>query len=291
MKFLAQYKPKISQLIEEKLSVIEDPIMTISTSVKEKLLPFTLNGKMIRGSLICAVHDLYQGDQSQVALESAASTELMQSMILIIDDIIDQDTMRRGLTTIHKQFEADLKDEHHGRSMAMCLGLVSGFQALGLLQNHPPEVIDLISHQLTFVGYGEMQELLYSLGQEPTIEEVLAVYKYKTASYTFSLPMSTGAILAGAPKDEVEKIFKLGEHLGLLFQIRDDMLDDLGSEVTGKSKSDADNNTQTAIKLLGEEKTVEMIEQQKQLAKEVIATMKVQEPFLEMIEYIMNRTK
>lgn len=291
MKFLEKYKEQISKLVTDKLSRLEDSQMSVSLSVKEKLLPFTLSGKMVRGSLICAVHDLYEGEQSQVALESAASTELMQSMILIIDDMIDQDTMRRGLTTIHKQFEKDLKDEHHGKSMAMCLALISGFQAVGLLQNHPKEVIDLISHQLTFVGYGEMQELIYSLGTQPSVEQVLAVYKYKTASYTFSLPMSTGAILAKAPKEEVEKIFKLGEHLGLLFQIRDDMLEELDPSITGKSKSDEDNNTQTILSLLGEEKTQEMIEEQKTLAKDIIATMKIQEPFLQIIDYIMTRTK
>lgn len=291
MIFLKKYKKEITKVITKQLEILKTPEMSISLSIQEKLLPFTTAGKFVRGSLICAVHDMYKGNKNELAFQAAAATELTQSMILIIDDMIDQDSMRRGLMTIHKNFEKDLQDEHHGRSMAMCLGLISGFQSISLLKNQPPEILDLVGHELSMCGFGEMQELVYSLKKEATIEEVLAVYKYKTASYTFSLPMSIGAILAEVPKDEVQKLHKLGEHLGLLFQIRDDMLDELDPNITGKSQSDANNDTQTAIKILGEEKTKIMIEEQQKLAKEIIKTLQVKKPFLDILKYIMTRKK
>ncbi len=291
MKFLQAYREEITAIITNQLSEVKHPHMNISLSVKEKLLPYTISGKYIRGSLVCGVHDFYKGEKKQEAVEAAAAIELIQSTLLIIDDIIDKDTIRRGLITIHKDFEEEIKNPHDARSLAMCLALVSNFQAISLLQNQPKEIFDLIGYQLTLTGFGEMQEVVYTNSQQATLKEVMAVYENKTATYTFSLPMVVGAILADAPKEEVTKIHNLGKHLGLLFQIRDDMIDDLGPQVTGKSSSDEENNTQTIMSLVGEEKVKEMIEEQKTLAKDIISTMRVQKPFLEMIEYILTRTK
>jgi geranylgeranyl diphosphate synthase type I len=69
----------------------------------------------------------------------------------------------------------------------------------------------------------------------PRHDDVLALYRYKTARYTFSLPLAAGAILAGAGQPAVRRLVTLGTYLGVIFQIRDDDIGIFGSRrLTGK---------------------------------------------------------
>jgi geranylgeranyl pyrophosphate synthase len=93
-----------------------------------------------------------------------------------------------------------------------------------------------ISRECASVCLGQMQDVaLGNSADIPSEADVLSVYRYKTARYTFSLPLMLGAILAGVPEKEITILEKTGESIGLLFQMQDDMLNLFGTvKETGK---------------------------------------------------------
>jgi len=82
-------------------------------------------------------------------------------------------------------------------------------------------------------------------------EEIIDLYRRKTARYTFSLPLKAGAILAGAKREEQEKLYEIGEKIGIIFQLKDDELGLFGNQKkTGEEiGSDLDENKKTVHRL------------------------------------------
>ncbi|MDD5356091.1 MAG: polyprenyl synthetase family protein, partial [Candidatus Omnitrophica bacterium] len=85
---------------------------------------------------------------------------------------------------------------------------------------------------------GDFIELIYGINDIKNIkkEDILRVYDYKTAYYTFACPLAAGAILAGASQPQAEKLSRYGIYLGRAFQIKDDTISMFQEEKqTGKS--------------------------------------------------------
>ncbi|MDP3941223.1 MAG: polyprenyl synthetase family protein [bacterium] len=215
--------------------------------VKKRLLAFVNGGKLLRGCLILLAHEMYGGKNETDAITLAAAIELFHSSFLIHDDIMDQDSERRGKPTFFAQYavlanKQKLQDaKHTGESLATCVGDVGFFLGFALLNEvsdtkRKMHILQTISSELTLVGLGQMQDVALGAGNTtPTEEEIMQVYRYKTARYTFSLPLMLGATLAGASKKNISLLTNLGETVGLIFQIRDDELNIFGDEkITGK---------------------------------------------------------
>jgi len=147
----------------------------------------------------------------------------MHSALLIQDDIMDEDEMRRGVKAIHRQYarvgrKRKIKNpDHFGESAAICLSDIAFFFAFGVLGRLKidlgarRELWKLFSRELITTALGQMEEL--------------TLYLAKTARYTFVLPLLAGALLAGKRRAELKKFEKLGEVLGIIFQLKDDELD------------------------------------------------------------------
>jgi geranylgeranyl diphosphate synthase, type I len=136
---------------------------------------------------------------------------------------------------------------HLGESLGICLGdlcYFEGFAALGRALARAPEktegsrggaILDLCSSVLAEVAVAQMSDVRWGSSCDEVPEnEILDMYRGKTAHYSFSLPLAAGALCAGA-ESLVSPLMRLGESLGILFQIRDDELGLFGSEAaTGK---------------------------------------------------------
>jgi len=214
---------------------------------RHRLKRFVTQGKMMRGTLALLGYKLFGGSDYR-AIPLASSLELFHTSFLIHDDIMDQDELRRGQQTLYKQYQ-DLAENRGltsssrtGESLGICagdLGFFLGFDLLSTVDATPhiqQKILRSISHELTLVGLGQMQDVaLGASTATPTEEEILDVYRYKTARYTFSLPLMIGAMLAGADEKQVTTIENVGETLGIIFQIKDDELGIFGNEKqTGK---------------------------------------------------------
>jgi geranylgeranyl diphosphate synthase type I len=241
---IGEYLKEVFDRKRNELSAVN----SIGPDVCDRLNEFALRGKMIRGGLVSLGYDLYRTDGQTATIEAGAALELLQSALLIHDDIMDRDETRRGRSSVFQQYreiaERDgLSDPYHlGESMGICAGDVAFFVAFEILSDlevSPSTVADIIklcSKELSIVGVAQMQDVYWSADRETAKnEEILNLYLYKTGRYTFSLPLMVGSRLAGAPVDGVHSLEKLGEALGIIFQIKDDELGLFGSEgETGK---------------------------------------------------------
>ena len=255
---LANLKPALSaelQAFMNKSEADDTLVSNWTADVIGRLLDYTIRGKMIRGALVTIGARLFSTNPAglepglqTVCLRLGAAMELIQSLLLIHDDIMDQDDLRRGKPSVHAQYVqlAHLRDvtdpQRLGESLGICAGDVSGFMAFEILAGldlEPPLLRDLFaltSHELTLVGLAQMSDV-YNGGvcAEVGFEEIIRLYRYKTGRYTFSLPLMAGALCAGAKPETRRILGEIGELFGIIFQIKDDDLGLFGnSERTGK---------------------------------------------------------
>ena len=187
--------------------------------VCSRLLRFALGGKMIRGGLVLLAHEVFGGKKKSEAVKAAAAIELLQSGLLIHDDIIDRDLVRRGEKSIFAEY---------GQNLGVCIGDAGYFFAYKIL---PKELLEIFSKKSVEVALGQMQDIYLGTSKKNVSEkEVLDVYLYKTASYSCSLPLMMGAILSGKSDEVVKRMEDLGKYLGIIFQIKDDEMGLFGKE-------------------------------------------------------------
>ena len=232
--------------------------------VLRRLSGFTRKGKLIRGGLACLGCEMAARRVSADAVRTGAALELVQSALLIHDDIMDRDTQRRGAPSLHRQYsllaeQEGLRDPHHfGVSMGICAGEIAiflAFEALAGLagpRSRTVAVHKLFAGTFGLVGLGQMLDIHAGASVRPVRErDVLDIYRFKTARYSFSLPLAAGWVLGGGKPAVRTQLEDLGETLGLIFQIKDDELGLFGDErVLGKPVgSDIRQGKKTLISL------------------------------------------
>ncbi|MDR1932612.1 MAG: polyprenyl synthetase family protein [Spirochaetales bacterium] len=203
----------------------------------ERLLDYTGGGKMIRGGLVSFTHDMYGGSFPEAAAAAGAAMELFQSAFLIHDDIMDRDETRRGKPALHAGYaalarEARLHDPAHtGEALGICAGDLALFIAFDILSGLRVDggvksrLLSRFCRELEYVGLAQMADVYQGASESGLApENILALYRYKTGRYTFSLPFAAGLILAGRDEALVNQFVLLGEKMGVLFQIKDDEL-------------------------------------------------------------------
>lgn len=237
----------------------------LAHDVLRRLRDFTVRGKTIRGSLCLACAELGDTDHPDAALPIAMAVELVHSGLLIHDDIMDNDLLRRGHPSLFGQYLAEARkakaqdSRHLGLSLAICAGDIAYFLAASLLRDLPlppprhRRLLALFNEEIVKVGLGQMDDVWWSaVPQEPSEEDIERIYRFKTSRYTFSLPCLLGGTVAGLPEPTLATLAEAGEHMGIAFQLRDDELGLLSDETrTGKpSGSDIRGNKKTLIRLL-----------------------------------------
>lgn len=207
-------------------------------------------GKRIRPALVLAAHRAFAGGESASAVRLAAAFELLHTAFVIHDDVIDHDLVRRGAPNVAGRFALDgvarglsvSRANEYGEASAILAGdlLISGAHRLVAELDAPRDVrgalLELIDECVFLAAAGEHADVRFAAGATPGEREILAMIENKTASYSFSAPLRAGALLGGATPDAVDRLGEIGRHLGVAFQLRDDVLGVYGSTaVTGKS--------------------------------------------------------
>lgn len=200
-------------------------------------------GKRLRGALVVLGCEAAGGDRAQV-LDASVGIELLHAYLLVHDDFMDRDEIRRGGPTVHAALERATHSAHLGASLAVLLGSLCEAWALELVLSAPvpPDRTSaagrIVARALDEVTVGQMQDVAAPLGRELSASDVLAVQRMKTGSYTFELPLRLGAVLAGAREPVLAALAAFALPLGQAFQIADDLLGTFGTpEVTGKANA------------------------------------------------------
>ena len=222
-------------------------------------------GKRIRPLLFVAGYLGYAKKSAKGLYQSALSIELLHDFMLIHDDIIDKSLVRRGRPTVHVMLNRYLRKfdnaKFNGQDLAIITGdimyamAIRAFLSIDENMERKEQALKNFIDAAIYTGTGEFIELIYGVKNinEITKEEIYKVYDFKTAQYTFSSPLATGAILAGADKKQVELLSKYGIYIGRAFQIKDDIIGMFSAEKDiGKSiLSDLKESKKTLLVWLG----------------------------------------
>ena len=229
-------------------------------------------GKRLRPVMLLAACDMAGGDPA-LALPFACAIEMIHTYSLIHDDLpaMDNDDLRRGKPTNHKVF---------GENLAILAGdgLLNGAaelmarSALRMADARGIHALEIIMRHAGVTGMiaGQVKDVL-SEGMQPQEELVAYIHSHKTADL-LEAPMEAGLALAGANEDQIRAGREYGLHLGLAFQMTDDLLDVTGdAAVLGKNTGmDAEQHKMTWIALRGIEGTQRDAEEQITLARKAI---------------------
>tara|TARA_B100000674_G_scaffold464912_1_gene447340 strand:- start:537 stop:1412 length:876 start_codon:yes stop_codon:yes gene_type:complete len=212
-------------------------------------------GKKIRSTIILDTGKLLKIEEKKL-FSICAAVECIHSYSLIHDDLpcMDNDSMRRGKLTTHKKY---------GEATAVLAGnslLTLAFEILADKKNpltfkQRIEIIELLSNCAGHTGIAGGQELdLKFENKKKNLSQILDMQRKKTGKL-FNFCLQSVAIVGNKEKKIKSSLGKLGEEIGLLFQISDDLLDIKGSKkLTGKqTKKDKKKGKSTIINLIGYE--------------------------------------
>ncbi|MFQ6155659.1 polyprenyl synthetase family protein [Micrococcus luteus] len=207
-------------------------------------------GKRLRPQLVFHAYSAFGGTDVEACATLGAAVELLHGALVVHDDVIDRDFVRRGRTNLAGQYREDaaargLPDaeaRHLGASIAVIAGdllLAGAFRLADRAcrdEELAPRIADVLHSAVTDAAAGELDDVLMAHDAERTVEDVLAMEQLKTAAYSFAAPLRLGAILAGAPAERAEDVARVGLLVGTAYQVIDDVLGTFGDAgQTGKS--------------------------------------------------------
>ncbi|MEU4894799.1 polyprenyl synthetase family protein [Streptomyces sp. NPDC044780] len=183
-------------------------------------------GKRLRPLLALLGAEFGERDPS-AAVAAAALAELVHVASLYHDDVMDQARTRRGVPSANARW---------GNSTAVLAGNWLLSKAAQLSSELGPEAIRLQSDATHRLVMGQVRELIGPSGDDDPLSHYFAVVAGKSAAL-IAMALQLGAVRTGAPERVVEALAEYGEHLGIAFQVADDILDiTSSSEVSGKEQ-------------------------------------------------------
>ena len=210
------------------------------------------DGKLVRGFLIALGYKIAKEENISYSYPLALAYEIFQTSVLVHDDIIDGDNLRRGKETIHyhnyyinKNYNEELAKKT-GDSIAICMGDYGCYEAnKQIIKNYKDDknfakVFDYYNDIVLKTIEGELVDVelsfdgRYKIKDTNLYDNIMTVYKLKTAYYTIVGPLSLGLILGGVDDEKLKEIELFGEKVGIAFQIQDDILgiyNDMGKVV------------------------------------------------------------
>ena len=291
----------IREALKTKQKLINDRLAVLlkADRVEHKTLYDAMNysllagGKRIRPFLFLTVLDVLGVDSSRY-MDAACALECVHTYSLIHDDLpaMDNDDYRRGRLTNHKVFGA-------GMATQAGAGLLTfAFQLLAEEKEVPSHVriklIDILARAAGPMGMvGGQAHDMEAEGKHLTLDELKTLDACKTGCL-LTAPVSMACAIAGTAMKERLLLENFAIHLGLLFQITDDLLDETGNlEDMGKMPGqDEKDHKSTFTTILGLEKAKAFAEEEAALAKEALAKLPFDSTILyELIELMVHRKK
>lgn len=288
---LKEYQKIIDTELEKYVRKENCPEKILNDSMAYSLLA---GGKRLRPILSIATYKLFDDNYKKI-MPYAIALEMVHNFSLIHDDLpeIDNDDFRHGKPTNHKQF-------NHATALLAGDGLLNNAfmvisEDLKKSSNDELENKLKVFNEFTIaidrMIAGEYIDTEFE-GKQITDEVLQYMHKNKTGAF-LCYAVRLGAILANAKEEDLEKLTKYAQNIGLAFQIKDDILSEEGDEsVLGKPVgNDKELGKCTYVSKYGLEGAKEKLEQITNEAIENIKEFKNSEFLIELALYIKNRNK
>lgn len=242
--FVKYIKENIDVVNKEMNDVLKNYNLRIKEQINDKDKSFNAflgaseGGKRIRAILVKLGYELYEGKDVDSIVAPSISFEIIQTGLLIHDDIIDKSPIRRNKPSVYMELGGD----HQAISKAICLGDLAYPLSNMLIsksnfnEKYKIKAVEVFNNSVFNTIIGQMQDIDFGENSEQSEKEVLSMNVHKTAYYTIIGPLQVGAILAGANEETLKILDEFGRMAGIMFQIQDDVLGIFGDEKTiGKS--------------------------------------------------------
>ena len=249
-------------------------------------------GKRIRPILTYLVTDML-GENIKHADKAAVSIELIHNYSLIHDDLpaMDDDDMRRGELSCHKKFNEPIAILAGDAIQAFAFEVLAKANDLSHSTRNA-----LITELATAIGAsgmvgGQVLDLSYQ-NKKIQLKDIAYMHSLKTGALIRS-SVRMGALIAGADPLTLSLISDFGNTLGLIFQIRDDILDATADEATiGKPKgSDKKKGKATYVTILGEKEATRRLNEQRNIARDLAAELGPDGAVLEELSFFLATRK
>ncbi|MGI0002686.1 MAG: polyprenyl synthetase family protein [Nitrosopumilaceae archaeon] len=181
-------------------------------------------GKRLRPYMVMKSCEML-GGKTKNAINAASAIEMVHNFTLVHDDIMDNDEMRHGVTTVHKKF---------GMPIAILAGDVlfsKAYQIVSSTSRPSNSIIELVSRlakSCVDVCEGQLLDIRMADSEKiPSQSQYIKMIEKKTAAL-FEVSCAMGAICADAKRKDVSNLSSFGKNLGIAFQITDDLIGVLG---------------------------------------------------------------
>ena len=201
-----------------------------------------LGGKRLRPVLVLMACDAVGGDINR-AIKPAIGLEMFHNFTLLHDDVMDKADIRRGKPTVHVKWDDNTAILSGDAMLTMATQLIAQSPA-----DVMPQVMDLYNRTAMEIYEGQQYDVDFETRTDVTVDEYIEMIRLKT-SVLLGCACKMGALIGGADEATARLFYKVGENLGLAFQLQDDMLDVWGDEATfGKAiGGDIMNNKKTFL--------------------------------------------
>lgn len=262
----------------------DQPQKVLFESMRYSLLA---GGKRLRPTFVLAFCELCGGDVN-AAMPFAAAMEMVHTYSLIHDDLpcMDNDDYRRGKPTNHKVY---------GEATACLAGdalLTAAFGQIAEAKLPPERIVEAVrvlsacAGELGMVG-GQILDM-NAEHRRCTAQEVYDIQSRKTGAL-ISAACQLGVIAAGGSKEQQRAAADYAEHLGLAFQIRDDILDVIGDAGMLGKATGMDENKNTFVRLYGVAKCEEMVADETQKATGALACFENADFLIDLANRLISR--
>ena len=214
----------ILQRVENEIEQLQFPIPPASLYDPIRYI-LSLGGKRIRPVLALMACNLYNKGIDN-ALKPAIGLEVFHNFTLLHDDLMDRADKRRNKPTVHKVWN-DNTAILSGDAMQ-----IVAYQLIGSTEpKHLKVILDLFSQTALEICGGQQYDMEFESRMDVTEKEYLEMIRLKTA-VLLACALKMGAILGGAPQEDADHLYAYGIHIGMAFQLQDDLLDVYGNTAT-----------------------------------------------------------
>ena len=181
----------------------------------------SLGGKRMRPALLLMACDLFGGDV-EAAIPPALAIEVFHNFTLMHDDIMDNAPLRRGKITVHERWNQNVG------ILSGDVMLIQGYKLMMQVEERLLRpILDIFNNTAVGVCEGQQLDMEFEGRDNVTVEEYLKMIRLKTA-VVLGGALKIGALIGGAGQTDADLLCSFGEHLGIAFQLQDDILDVYG---------------------------------------------------------------
>jgi geranylgeranyl diphosphate synthase type I len=213
-------------------------------------------GKRLRPAVVLLAADAVNKGSSIDVLPAALSLELTHSFTLIHDDIMDGDTVRRGVPTVHTVWDDPTA------ILAGDVLYASAFEFICMADapdNAKVRAVSMLARTCVEICEGQHMDMSFEKRDDVSEGEYLTMVSKKTGAL-YAASAGIGGILAGGNPSHIDALYHYGQSIGMAFQIQDDIIDLVASaEVSGKDRaSDLREGKQTLINIMAREQGIDL---------------------------------